>query len=92
VLTDVRPYVPGHTGVMGHLFLPDTWIACNALKARYAFSFCSFHSPSTSASDAEKRVVVDHAVARSVSAVHRLAPDNSAVRPRQCIFVVSSVG
>jgi hypothetical protein len=50
---------------------------------RSTHPICTLRSPSTPASDAEKRVV-DHAVARSVSAVDRL----SSITP---LFVRASI-
>ena len=44
------------------------------IDKRNAHLFCNPHSPTTSASDAEK-CVVDYAVARYVTAVYRLASD-----------------
>jgi hypothetical protein len=49
---------------------------------RNAHLLCNSYSLSTSASDTEKRVV-DHAVARSVSAVHQLSSDT----PCSCAIV-----
>jgi hypothetical protein len=61
-------------GVPGHLFFQMLRLPVTSSKIdkRDAHLFCISHSPSTSASNAEKRVV-DHPVARSVSVVDRLS-------------------
>jgi hypothetical protein len=62
--------------VAGQLFF---WIlgwpvTSSKIDERNVHLLCNSYSLSTSASDAEKRVV-DHAVARSVSAIHQLSSD-----------------
>jgi hypothetical protein len=61
----------GTHGVTGQVFFWKLGLCTTRLYTdkRSAQSFWSSHSSNTSASDAEKRVV-DHAVARSVSAVY----------------------
>jgi hypothetical protein len=60
--------------VTGHLFFRMLGLPATSLKIdkRGLHLFCISRSHITSASDAEKRVV-DHAVARSISAVDQLS-------------------
>jgi hypothetical protein len=64
--------------VTGHLFFRMLGLPATSLKIdmQDAHPFCNSCSASTSACDAKKRVV-DHAITRSVSAVHRLSSDTS---------------
>jgi hypothetical protein len=64
--------------VAGQLFfrILGLLVTSSKIDKRNAHLLCNSYSLRTSASDAEKRVV-DHAVARSVSAFHQLYSDIS---------------
>ena len=73
---NVNPSQPGRIGVTGHLFFRMLGLHATSsdIDERDAHLFCNPQSPTTSASDAEKRAV-DYAVARSVIAAHPISSD-----------------